>query len=65
MQLRGEAMSLAVKLGIVAPPNDVQRLLDPYLQELRTVTNLNDPRGLASYCWCKDPGAIGGARPRL
>jgi protease-4 len=65
MQLRGETAKLAVNLGLAAPPNEVQRLLDPYLEELRTVTNLNDPRGLASYCWCKDPGVIGGARPRL
>jgi hypothetical protein len=65
MQLRGETARLAVTLGIVSPPSEVQRLLDPYMEELRTVTNLNDPRGIASYCWCKDPQAIGGARPRL
>jgi protease-4 len=65
MQLRGEAARLAVTLGIAAPPSGVEQLLDPYLEELRTVANLKDPRGLASYCWCKDPAAIGGARPRL
>jgi protease-4 len=65
MQLRGEVLHMAVNLGVVAPPSAVQRLLDPYLQELRSVANLNDPRGLASYCWCKDPEAMGGAAPRL
>ncbi len=58
MQLRGEAVKLAVKLGISAPPSAVQRLFDPYLKELLTVANLNDPRGLASYCWCKDPRSL-------
>jgi protease IV len=65
MQLRGEASRIAVSLGIAAPPSDVQKLLDPYLEELRTVANMKDARGLASYCWCKDPNAIGAARPRL
>jgi protease-4 len=65
MQLRGEASKIAVSLGIAAPPGEVQKLLDPYLEELRTVANMKDARGLASYCWCKDPNAIGGARPRL
>jgi protease-4 len=65
MQLRGEALKLAVKLGLSAPKGAVQRLLDPYLEELRIVATLNDPRGLASYCWCKDPASIGSAHPRL
>jgi protease-4 len=65
MQLRGEAAKVAVTLGIVSPPSELQQLLDPYMEELRTVANLNDPSGIASYCWCKDPKAIGGARPRL
>jgi protease-4 len=64
MQLRGQVLAMAVNLGVVAPPSAMQRLLDPYLQELRTVASLNDPRGLASYCWCKDPNAMGGALPR-
>jgi len=61
MQLRGEVLKMAVALGVAAPPSPLQRLLDPYLQELQTVANLNDPRGLAAYCWCKDPKAMGGA----
>jgi hypothetical protein len=65
MQLRGQVGRLAVKLGIISPPSDLQRALNPYLQELRAVARLNDPRGLVSYCWCKDPGAIGAARPPL
>ena len=69
-QLRGAAVRFAVSLGLAAPPSVVQRLLDPYLEELRTVAKLNDPRGLASYCWCKEPrvkapAAIGGALPPL
>ncbi len=65
MQLRGEALRMAVKLGFAAPPSDLQRALDPYLEELRTVAKLNDPRGLVSYCWCKDPKSLSGAGPRL
>jgi protease-4 len=65
MQLRGQVGALAVKLGIIAPPSRLQRVLDPYLEELSAVAKLNDPRGLDSYCWCKDPGVIGTARPRL
>ena len=65
MQFRGEALRMAVKLGFAAPPSDLQRVLDPYLEELRTVAKLDDPRGLVSYCWCQDPRTISGARPRL
>jgi protease-4 len=65
MQLRDQVGALAVRLGIVTPPGELQRAMDPYLQELREVAKLNDPHGLASYCWCKDPGAIGAARPPL
>jgi protease-4 len=65
MQLRDQVGSFAVKLGLIAPPSELQRALDPYLKELRAVANLEDPRGLVSYCWCKDPGALGAARAPL
>ena len=65
MQLRGEALGLAVKLGLAAPPSDLERVFDPFMEELRTVAKLDDPRGFVSYCWCKDPRSLRGARPRL
>ena len=62
MQLRGQALQMAVKLGITSQPSAVERMLDPYLQELKTAAKFNDPHGLESYCWCKDPQEMGGAR---
>jgi protease IV len=55
LQLRSEALRLGRMAGIVMPPSDIVRALDPLLEEARSIAQLNDPRGLYAYCWCKQP----------
>src|SRR5882757_1428664 len=55
MQLRSETRSLAEMAGIIAPRSEVERVLDPMLEQARAVARLNDPRGLYAYCWCREP----------
>jgi protease-4 len=55
MQLRSEARSLGEIAGIIPPPGDIERVLDPVLAQARAVARLNDPRGLYAYCWCREP----------
>ena len=58
MQLRSEALKLAVRAGLQSPPGPVERALDPLLEQARAIAALNDPRGLYAYCWCKEPAAV-------
>src|SRR5271166_2850517 len=55
MQLRSEMLRLSQMAGLVAPPGDVERALDPIIAQAREIAQLNDPRGLYAYCWCKEP----------
>jgi protease-4 len=55
MQLRSETLALGRLAGIIAPRSDVERVLDPLLEQARAVARLNDPRGLYAYCWCSEP----------
>jgi protease-4 len=55
MQLRSEAVSVGQMVGIAAPRSDIERVLDPLLEQARAIAQLNDPRGLYAYCWCKEP----------
>jgi protease IV len=55
MQLRTESLHLGRIAGIVPPRSDVERVLDPVLEQARAVARLNDPRGLYAYCWCREP----------
>jgi protease-4 len=55
MQLRSETLHVAQLAGIVPPRSDMQRILDPLLEQARTIARLNDPRGLYAYCWCSEP----------
>jgi len=55
MQLRSETLRMAEIAGIIAPRSEVERVLDPMLEQARTVARLNDPRGLYAYCWCREP----------
>jgi protease-4 len=55
MQLRSESLRLGRMAGIIAPPNDLERILDPVLEQARAIARLNDPRGLYAYCWCREP----------
>jgi len=55
MQLRSETLRMAEIAGIIAPRSEVERVLDPMLEQVRAVARLNDPRGLYAYCWCREP----------
>jgi protease-4 len=55
MQLRSETLRMAEIAGIIAPRSDVERVLDPLLEQARAIARLNDPRGLYAYCWCREP----------
>jgi protease-4 len=55
MQLRSETLRMGQFAGIIAPRSDVERVLDPVLEQARAVARLNDPRGLYAYCWCREP----------
>jgi len=55
MQLRSEALQMGRMVGIVAPRSEIDRVLDPMLEQARSIARLNDPRGLYAYCWCKEP----------
>jgi protease-4 len=55
MQLRSESLRLGQMAGIIAPRSDIERVLDPMLEQARAIARLNDPRGLYAYCWCREP----------
>jgi hypothetical protein len=46
---------LGQSAGLIRQRTDVERILDPLLQQARAITQLKDPRGLYSYCWCREP----------
>ncbi|HEY2677525.1 MAG TPA: signal peptide peptidase SppA [Steroidobacteraceae bacterium] len=55
MQIRSEGVRIGQSAGLIPPRSDVERILDPLLEQARAITKLNDPRGLYSYCWCREP----------
>jgi protease IV len=55
MQLRSESLRLGQMAGIIAPRSDLERILDPVLEQAHAIARLNDPRGLYAYCWCREP----------
>jgi protease IV len=55
MQIKSEAVRLGELSGVIPPRSDVERLLDPLLEQARAITKLNDPRGLYANCWCRQP----------
>jgi protease-4 len=55
MQLRSESLQMAGLMGLVAPRSELDRALDPVLDQARSIARLNDPRGLYAYCWCREP----------
>ena len=66
MQLRSETLYMGRVAGIIPPPSDLQRVLDPMIEQARAIARLNDPRGLYAYCWCREPRATfkGWTNPR-
>ena len=55
-QLRTQGMTLAVRAGLVNE-SPLQAAIDPLLEQARTIAALKDPRGLFSYCWCREPAS--------
>jgi protease-4 len=55
MQLRSETLLIGRMAGIIPPRSEVERVLDPMLEQARAIARLNDPRGLYAYCWCREP----------
>jgi protease IV len=55
MQLRSESLQMARMMGLIAPRSELDRALDPVLEQARSIAKLNDPRGLYAYCWCREP----------
>jgi protease-4 len=55
MQLRSETVRIGQMAGLIAPRSDLERALDPVLEQARAIAKLNDPRGLYAYCWCREP----------
>src|ERR1700678_371687 len=55
MQLRSETLHIAQIAGLIPPRTDIERVLDPVLEQARAIAKLNDPRGLYAYCWCRQP----------
>src|ERR1700676_1359151 len=61
MQLRSQSLQLAMMVGLVARRGELDRALDPVLEQARSIARLNDPRGLYAYCWCREPrGSVKG-----
>jgi protease IV len=55
MQLRSQTVRMGQMAGIIPPRSDLERVLDPVLEQARVIARLNDPRGLYAYCWCREP----------
>jgi protease-4 len=55
MQIRSQAVRIAELTGLVPQRGDIERLIDPLLAQARVIARLKDPRGLYSYCWCREP----------
>ena len=55
MQIRSQAVRLGALAGIIPQRTEVERILDPLLEQARAITKLKDPRGLYSYCWWREP----------
>src|ERR1700688_4644070 len=61
MQLRSESLQIGRMMGLIAPRSELDRALDPVLEQARSIARLNDPRGLYAYCWCREPrGSVKG-----
>ena len=55
MQIRSQAVRAGQLAGLVPQRGDIERMLDPLLEQARAITRLKDPLGLYSYCWCRAP----------
>ena len=55
MQIRSQAVRVGQLAGLIPQRSDIERILDPLLEQARVLARLKDPRGLYSYCWCQEP----------
>jgi protease IV len=55
MQIRSQAVRVGESAGIIPRGNEVERILDPLLEQAHAIAKLDDPRGLYAYCWCREP----------
>jgi protease IV len=55
MQIRSQAVRVGESLGLMPQRSEIERLVDPLLEQARIIAGLKDPRGLYSYCWCREP----------
>jgi protease-4 len=55
MQIRSQAVRVGELAGLIPPRSDFERFLDPLIEQARVITRFKDPRGLYSYCWCREP----------
>ena len=55
MQIRSQAVRVGELAGLLPERNEIERLIDPLLEQARVIARLKDPHGLYSYCWCRDP----------
>ena len=55
MQIRAQAVSVGQLAGLIPRRSDIERMVDPLLEQARVIARLKDPHGLYSYCWCQEP----------
>src|ERR1700735_3141455 len=55
MQIRSQAVRVGELAGLMPERSEIERVLDPMLEQARAIAELNDPRGLYAYCWCREP----------
>jgi protease IV len=55
MQIRSEGVRMGQLAGLIPQRSDLEHILDPLLEQARVLARLKDPRGLYSYCWCREP----------
>ncbi len=55
MQIHSQTVRAAEVAGLMPQRSDFERMLDPLLEQARVMARLKDPRGLYSYCWCREP----------
>ena len=55
MQIRSQTVRAGQLAGLMPQRSDIERMLDPLLEQARVIARLKDPRGLYSYCWCREP----------
>jgi protease-4 len=56
MQVRSQAVQLGQLTGLIPERTNLESMLEPVIQQAAVITKFKDPRGLYSYCWCREPG---------